>query len=327
MGSFFSKTFDPAKDIPDLSGKVVILTGGNSGIGYAAVQHLARRGAKVYMGARSEEKAKAAIERLKKEGLGPGNGEVIWLPLDLSDPKEAKKAAEDFLTKEKRLDVLINNAAIILTPYAKSHYGIQDIMVVNHLSPFVFTMTLLPLLKSTAQEPGSDVRIVNIASDAVRFFKPGEIHFRNREDFNDEHAKAFAPSLQRYARSKLANILFTNELQRRLDAEGVPIIVVSVHPGGVNTEGNRRYGDKLGFVLGPLYKAMCYLFFTPPEKGSYAHVFAAAHPAVKEKPEAYKAAYVVPPGKLSTPPGDGKSESLAKELWETTEKLLEEIGA
>ena len=120
--SFFSKSFDPATDLPDLSGKVVLITGGkyvthihywfavdrlhSAGIGYSTVKHLARHGAKVYMAARNQSKAEAAIAQLKADGLGPGNGEVIWLELDLVDPKNAKKAAEEFMKRETRLDIL-----------------------------------------------------------------------------------------------------------------------------------------------------------------------------------------------------------------------------
>lgn len=93
----------------------------SSGVGCAAIQHLARKGAKVYMGARNEEKAKAAIEKIRKAGLEPGNGEVVWLPLDYSDPRDAKKAAEGFLEKEERLDILgelaiVSYATIVLIP-------------------------------------------------------------------------------------------------------------------------------------------------------------------------------------------------------------------
>ena len=132
MGSFFSKSFDPATDVPDLKGKVVIVTGGkyvvalyiarastlltcnsSAGVGFATIQHLARHGAKVYMAARNEQKAKAAIERLHADGLGPGNGEVIWLQLDLSNPRDVKKAAEEFLQKEQRLDILSMSSVVI----------------------------------------------------------------------------------------------------------------------------------------------------------------------------------------------------------------------
>lgn len=119
---FFSKSFNPTTDLPDLSGKVVLVTGGkyvanictwliihslcSAGIGYSTVKHLARHGAKVYMAARNQSKAEAAIAQLRAEGLGPGNGEVVWLELDLKDPLNAKRAAEEFMKREKRLDVL-----------------------------------------------------------------------------------------------------------------------------------------------------------------------------------------------------------------------------
>jgi NAD(P)-dependent dehydrogenase (short-subunit alcohol dehydrogenase family) len=106
MGSHFSRKFDPAKDLLDLRGTVVLITGGNGGIGYATVQHLARRGAKVYLAARNESKAIDAIARLHAEGLEPGKGDIVWLNLDLGSPRTAKAAAEEFLKRESRLDIL-----------------------------------------------------------------------------------------------------------------------------------------------------------------------------------------------------------------------------
>ncbi|KAG5342647.1 hypothetical protein C0989_010615 [Termitomyces sp. Mn162] len=106
FGGSSSHKFDPLSDIIDLKGKVIIVTGGNKGIGYATVQHLARGGAKVYLAARNEERARKAIETLRQGGFTPGNGEVLWLKLDLGDPSHAKKAADEFLTRETRLDVL-----------------------------------------------------------------------------------------------------------------------------------------------------------------------------------------------------------------------------
>ena len=93
----------------------------SSGIGFTTVQHLARRGAKVYIGARSEAKAKAAIERLRTEGLQPGNGELDWFEFDLSDPRKAKKSAENFLAKEKRLDVLGACESFLIQPLSRTH--------------------------------------------------------------------------------------------------------------------------------------------------------------------------------------------------------------
>jgi len=115
MGAFFSKAedpFDPATDLVDLKGKVVIVTGGNRGIGYATVRFFARAGAKVYLAARNPQAALEAIQLLDSDGLGPGNGEILFLKLDQSDPRKAKAAAEEFLKRESRLDILVLNAAL-----------------------------------------------------------------------------------------------------------------------------------------------------------------------------------------------------------------------
>lgn len=143
----FSRSFNPLTDLPDLSGKVIIVTGGkcvcsgrkpfsiltytqSAGIGYATVKHLARKGAKVYMAARNKTRAEEAIAKLKQEGLGPGNGEVIWLELDLIDPRNAKTTAQEFMRKEKRLDIL-----------SKSSYIVWAMYIANvKLAPIQFTM-------------------------------------------------------------------------------------------------------------------------------------------------------------------------------------------
>ncbi|EEB93852.1 hypothetical protein MPER_07442, partial [Moniliophthora perniciosa FA553] len=127
--------FNPVKDIVDLRGKVVIVTGGNRGTGYATIQHLLRGGAKVYMGARDEQKALEAIEKLKKdESWKDKGGEVFWLKVDLSDPREAKKAAQNFLNKEKRLDVLVNNAALLIdAPFEKTPDGPSNSVMVKYV--------------------------------------------------------------------------------------------------------------------------------------------------------------------------------------------------
>ncbi|KAJ3839062.1 hypothetical protein F5878DRAFT_536321, partial [Lentinula raphanica] len=109
-----SSTFDPVKDLPSMKGKVIIVTGSSSGIGFATLQHLSRMGAKVYMAAPDEKMTRDALMRVEKEGRGPGCGEVLWLELDLKDPRNAKQSAERFIAQESRLDVLINNAALFV---------------------------------------------------------------------------------------------------------------------------------------------------------------------------------------------------------------------
>ncbi|THH19385.1 hypothetical protein EUX98_g8787 [Antrodiella citrinella] len=218
---------------------------------------------------------------------------------------------------------------IRLGPHSKSlRTDIQDVMMINHISPFVWTETLLPLMEKTAKEEGSDVRIINVASVTVRFL-PDTIRFRNREDFNDEHRGWFAKlsELKRYSRSKLATILFTKELQRRLDEQDIPIICLSVHPGTINTEGNQNITRQQGRYLGHIGSFVLNHLTTSSEEGAYNHVFTAVAPVVREQAEKYKGAFLMPRGniteKIIAPAEDME---LAKELWETTETLLREIG-
>jgi len=320
MGGLFSSIdFDPIRDIPDLKGKVIVVTGGNTGIGFATIQHLVRRGAKVYMGARNESKATGAIARLKAEGVGPGFGEVHWLNLDLSDPRKAKKTAEDFVAKESRLDVLVNNAAILMVPYEKTADGIQQVMAVDYLSPFVFTEALLPLLKKTSQLPGADVRIVTLSSDAL-LMMPNDIRFRDVNDFNRDFKDSWYPSMNRYGLAKFANCIWMKKLQKRLDAEGSSIIAMAVHPGGVNTE----YG--IGY-LSQYYLAWLFKFiFVPPSVGAFNSAFAATASAVRANPEKYKGAYLHPVGKVNEANKPARDPALHEELYSTTLTILRDLG-
>ncbi|PCH41726.1 NAD(P)-binding protein [Wolfiporia cocos MD-104 SS10] len=327
MGLFFSKGFTP-EDLPDLTGKVIIVTGGAGGVGFALVVHLARRGAKVYVAARSEDSPEEAIQRQYAAGLGNGKGQIVWLPLDLADPRVAKKSAEEFMRKEERLDVLINCAAIIICPYVKSHDGIQDVVMVNYIGHNVFTRTLMPVLKRTASEPNSDVRIVCVSSDgydAVRH----PVQFKSIEDFNLEYKDNVFPwpSLQRYCYSKLLVMFYASELQRRLDEEGVPIIVLTTHPGVIHSDGVKKWLASL--KPGLITTCVHYLvsrFATLPTQGAYSTAFAAAAPEVRVEPRKYRGGYICPPGKLTAVTPVARNPVAAKEMWELTERFLSDIG-
>ncbi|KAI1798062.1 NAD(P)-binding protein [Ganoderma leucocontextum] len=330
MSSFFSKkpqaAFDPIKDLPDLSGKVIIVTGGNSGIGFTTVQQLARKGAKVYIAGRSEARVGAAIERLRAEGLEPGNGAIEWLELDLSDPRKAKESAEKFAAKEAKLDVLVHNAAVMNGEYVLNDDGVIDSMVTNCISPVVFTRALLPLLTKTAREPESDVRIVWVSTAAMGMLKGRDIHFRSVEDLNEKFGMHPLQALLRYANSKLAAFLAARKLQEMLNAEGTPIPIISLHPGVVWTEGLSNLSGFNWPIIGPLSTAIVSRMFLTPAVGAHPSVVAAASSAVKAEREKYKNGFLwSPAGTLGDPPTPQcNDEKLADELWATTEALLKQ---
>ncbi|KAF9457627.1 NAD-P-binding protein [Collybia nuda] len=307
---FRARDFDPSLHMSDLKGKVAVVTGGNAGIGFSTVKHLVRRGAKVYVASRNESKAAAAIFELQQE---PNIGQLEFLHVDLLDAKDVKKAAEILLSKEGRLDILVNNASLLIQEPPQFHQGILDYMLVNHISPFIFTETLLPLMKHTAKEHNSDVRIINVSSDAHHKASPS-IRFRNIEDINTIYSQYPVPFYQRYCATKFAGVLFTEELQRRLDAERVPIIVMALHPGNVNTFANSMPYPRIAWWI-------MRLLFMDPDVGAFTTAFAAASPVVKED-ERYRGGYLQPIAKLGKALDLENGEDLAKELWNTTESVI-----
>ncbi|CAI2182776.1 12224_t:CDS:2 [Funneliformis geosporum] len=211
----FSKKHFITENIPDLTGKVAIVTGGNTGIGYITARELSRKNAHVFIASRNKERGEGAVEKIKKE---TGNDQVEYLNLDLVNLKNVKKSAENFLSKNLPLHILINNAGIMATPWALTEDGIQDQFGVNHVGHFLFTMTLLSKIEASAPS-----RIVNVSSTAHNFAPAVGIEF---DKINQDAAQS---TWQRYGTSKLANILFTESLSKRL--EGKEVYVNSIHPG------------------------------------------------------------------------------------------------
>ncbi|MFP4662720.1 MAG: oxidoreductase [Halanaerobiales bacterium] len=221
------------EQIESLDDKVLVVTGGNSGIGYEAVRIFALKGARVIMACRSMDRANKA--RLKIQEENPlANIDII--KLDLSDLESIHDFADKFKKKFNRLDVLLNNAGIMLVPYGKTEDGFEKQMGVNHLGHFALTALLFDRLKAT-----NNSRVINISSTA---HKRAEMDFDN---FMFENG-AYSP-WKSYARSKLANLLFTYELQRRIEDNNLNMKSLAAHPGMSNTNLNRKFENNFFYKL------------------------------------------------------------------------------
>ncbi|XP_063824294.1 retinol dehydrogenase 11-like [Ostrinia nubilalis] len=215
---FFCKLCGINKCSRHLVGKVVLVTGGNKGIGYEAAKDLAERGAKVILGCRNVDRGTTARDKIIKE---TENKEVYFKPLDLASFKSVKAFAEDILKNEKRLDILINNAGMFGSGHSTTEDGLLLDMQTNHFGPFLLTSLLLPLLKSSAPS-----RIVNVSSMAYSFAK------LDLDNLNMDNGK-YSP-FQAYSVSKMCTILTTVQLAERL--KGTDVTANCLHPGAVDTD-------------------------------------------------------------------------------------------
>ncbi len=210
---------------PDLKGKVIIVTGSNSGIGYEAVKIYAAKGAKVVMACRSLERANEALAKIMEEQK---DADVVTMELDLASLKSVKTFVAAFKKKFKRLDILMNNAGVMMAPYGKTEDGFEQQLGVNHIGHFALTGLLFDVIKATPK-----ARIVNISSNAHKF---GGMRFDN---MMFEDGKGYRP-MKAYAQSKTANLLFTYELQRKVDSAGLDVMVLAAHPGASATNLSRH---------------------------------------------------------------------------------------
>jgi len=291
------------ENIPELKGKVIIVTGGNSGLGYESVKAFAKNGAEVILTSRSIEKGEAA-----KTKIGKVKGNISVLQLDLMDFASIKNFAEYFKKKYNRLDVLLNNAGIMTTPYFLTKDGLEAQNGTNHFGHFALTGHLFELIKNTSKS-----RFVNVSSMA---------HKQGKMDFDNllfENGKGYS-AMKSYGRSKLMNLLFTYELQRKLEAAGIDSISVAAHPGVSNTNLARFLEDKLIFkILKPLMSP----FIQEQEMGALPEIRAAVDPNVKGGeyygPDGFNEMKGFPVLVQSNEASHNLED--AKKLWEVSEKL------
>jgi len=295
------------KDIDDQKGKVVIVTGGNSGIGYEAGLALAGRNARVILAVRNLDKGGLAVQTILKQYP---TADVKAMSLNLADLKSVRGFAETFLAAHDRLDVLINNAGVMAIPYRRTADGFEMQFGTNHLGHFALTGLLLPKLKST---PGA--RVVTVSSF---------VHTSGNIYFDDLQWEKSYDRWGAYAQSKLSNLLFAYELQRRLASAGIKVISVGCHPGYAATNlqavGPQMDGSRLSYWFA---QAGNLVFAQNQRMGALPTLFAAVASQVNG------CDYIGPtslfgirgyPGKVKS---NNKSyeETLAKRLWDVSEKL------
>jgi NAD(P)-dependent dehydrogenase (short-subunit alcohol dehydrogenase family) len=282
----------------EMAGKVVVITGGNTGIGKEAAVALAGRGAEVVITSRNEERGRAAREEIAERS---GNDSVDVMPLDLASFRSIRSFAADVLDRFDHLDVLVNNAGLILYRRAETQEGFEETFGVNHLGQFLLTDLLLERLRASAP-----ARVVVVSSHAHKGARRGL-------DFDDLQSERKYKWMDAYNKSKLANIYFTKELARRLDGTGVT--VNALHPGFVRSEFGR--GGDLGGIYGWGIKYLASPFAISSEKGALTSIYLASSPEV----EGVSGGYFYK-SRLTAPSTVAQDDEAASRLWDASEKLV-----
>ena len=274
-----------------MNNKLILITGATSGIGQAAAQALAAQGHEILIVGRNPAKTEGVAKQIREQ---TSNQAVHFLLADFSDLEQIRHLAEQVKTQFPKLDVLVNNAGAYFNRRQRMSGGVEKTFFVNHLSPFLLTNLLLDHLQNPA-------RIIHVASDAHQY---GQL------DLNDLNFEKSYFGFAAYARSKLANILFTYELAHRLAGSGVT--VNALHPGGVATN---IFSTDFS-IFGPLIKGVVSLFTLTPTQGADNTIYLASSPDVEGVTGKYFVKRAAVP---SSPPSYDKD--LAKRLWEVSEKL------
>ncbi len=250
-------------DIPDLTGRVILITGANSGLGFEVARACAQHGAHVVLACRNRAKAEAARDAIAS---ATANSSLEILDVDLGDLDSVATAAATFRAGHDRLDVLVNNAGLMAIPHQTTAQGFEMQLGVNHLAAYALTGRLLDRLLATE---GS--RVVAVSSVG---HKPGKI------DFDDLQSERHYGPWQAYFQSKLANLLFTYELQRKLAAHGASTIAVASHPGGSDTNLGHEPSGVLGRLMN-MARPVSQFVMQPAAMGALPTLRAAVDPAVE----------------------------------------------
>lgn len=304
MASKCSVSFSPAQDIPSLDGKVILVTGGNIGLGKQCIFEYARHNpSEIWLAARNLEKAKAAVEDIQAELAAPAP--IKLLEVDLSSLSSVQQAARKFMAEARRLDILMLNAGIMAAPPSLTTDGYEAQFGTNYLGHALLAKLLLPVMTSTARIQNGDVRILMITSDLHSDAPKEGIRFESLK--TDGHDLS---SFSRYGQSKLAMILWTRKMARLYPQ----FTLTAIHPGVVQTNLSAGATDS-PLVFRALMKVAKPLL-TGVEKGARNQLWASVSKDVKSG-EYYKPVGISGGGsKLST------NDELAERLWEWTEHEL-----
>ncbi|KAI0738867.1 NAD(P)-binding protein [Daedaleopsis nitida] len=280
--------------IPDLTGRVVLVTGGNSGIGYETVKALLQHNAKVYLGARSKEKAEAAIASLK----ATTGKEAIFHELDIGSLAATKKSAEAFLARESELHVLFNNAGVMWPPMdwlTDDGYDLQ--WGTNVVAPFLLTELLMPLLiAGVATSPDHHARVITTSSSAAY------ARTLNWDTFKDGPARRKLTTMDLYNQSKHANVVVARQFAKRYTDKG--IISISVNPGNIRTE-LTRYAPRIQHKLLDLF------LLYPTPQGALTQLFAGTMPEALN----YNGEFLIPWARLGKCRPEAYDDAVGERLW------------
>jgi NAD(P)-dependent dehydrogenase (short-subunit alcohol dehydrogenase family) len=276
-----------------MNGKICLVTGGTNGIGKATAQALAQMGATVVIVGRSAPKTTQLVEEIR---AASGNENVDSLLADLSSQQEVRRLANEFKGKYSRLHVLLNNAGAFFVKRQLSVDGIEMTFALNHLAYFLLTNLLLDTIQASAS-----ARIINVSSDA---HTSGKIEFDNLQG-----ERAFSP--RAYGNSKLANILFTLELARRL--EGTGVTVNALHPGLVAT----GFAKNNGRLIAGLVSLFMPLVGRSPEQGAETSIYLASSPSVEGITGKY-----FQDSHMVTPAPQASDREVARKLWDVSAELV-----
>jgi NAD(P)-dependent dehydrogenase (short-subunit alcohol dehydrogenase family) len=285
------------QNIPDMQGKIVIITGANSGIGYEATRALAAKNAMILMACRSLDKGEKALEKIRAE---TPEADLKLMKLDMADMASVRKFAQAFLAEFNKLDVLINNAGVMATPYGKTADGLEMQLGTNHYGHFLLTGLLFELLKKTP-----DARVVTVSSYA---------HFMGRINFDDLNYDNGYQKWAAYGQSKLANVLFAYELNRKISQNSNNPLSMVVHPGYAAT--NLQHTTWFFSMLNPIMAQS-------QEMGALPTLYAATSSEIEG------GEYIGPDGFLGQRGYPHKARSsrasydleAAKRLWEISEEI------